>query len=133
MLKCLVTPAFGKTISGITSKRIESPTEVVLDQKEIIRCMSYGTVEFIRPDGTLVKCTNPSVDVANEIAYRQKMKEAPKNKEVKVEAPVETPAEEEKKDVLSESSLNPLEKERFRRDMTREIPSRHQNNGKHKK
>lgn len=137
MLECLITPAFGKTISGISVKRIDAPTVLSLNLKEVIRCMSGGTVDFVRPDGTYKRCNNPEADYAAEIVYRQKLLQEnpmmvsnPVPVVAEEPAPVAEPVEEVKEDevpvvdepnVLTDSSMNPKEKEDYRRDLNRKV------------
>lgn len=49
MRRCLVTPRLGSYISGILSnnKRITEPTELNLNDREILKCQKFGTVKFL--------------------------------------------------------------------------------------
>lgn len=60
MLKCVVIPAKGKEISGIlpNNKRISEKTEIILNKREIIKCMKSATVYGIQDDGTQVLITD---------------------------------------------------------------------------
>lgn len=123
MLKCLVTPAEGKFVSGITVKRITEATELTLGQREIIKCMASATVHFIRPDGTKVLCADPAVDIPNEIEYRKTLlgiKQPEEAAEEHTEEPEEEAPVEEKpkeKDLLGDSSLTEAERKDVRNDV----------------
>ena len=60
MLKCVVIPAKGKEISGIlpNNKRISEETELILNKREIIKCMKSATVYGIHDDGSRTLLTN---------------------------------------------------------------------------
>lgn len=60
MLKCVVIPAKGKEISGIlpNNKRISEETELILNKREIIKCMKSATVYGVLDDGSKVLLTD---------------------------------------------------------------------------
>jgi len=60
MLKCVVIPAKGKEISGIlpNNKRISEEMELILNKREIIKCMKSATVYGVQDDGTRVLITD---------------------------------------------------------------------------
>lgn len=60
MLKCVVIPAKGKEISGIlpNNKRISEETELILNKREIIKCMKSATVYGIHDDGSRTLLTD---------------------------------------------------------------------------
>ena len=60
MLKCVVIPAKGKEISGIlpNNKRISEETELILNKREIIKCMKSATVYGVLDDGSRTLLTD---------------------------------------------------------------------------
>ena len=60
MLKCVIVPLPGRSISGIlpNNKRITEETTMCLNKREILKCMKQASVYGIRFDGSRVLLTD---------------------------------------------------------------------------
>lgn len=122
MLKCVVIPAKGKEISGIlpNNKRISEETELILNKREIIKCMKSATVYGVLDDGSKILLTDS--DSINK-AVMDKVKERTREKNILKDDPQPS--------ILDITGTRRMEQKEMKQEV-KNSPTNNYNKGKNK-
>jgi len=119
MLKCIVIPSKGREISGIlpNNQRISERTEIILNKREILKCMKNASVYGIRNDGTEVLLTD-SESINREVMNKVKERTGQIFKEESQPSVLDITGTKrmEKKEIINEVKNSPNYSKNNRRD-----------------